>query len=251
LGSWRKSDQQVRATFRQPLPPRLSTLLIEAPNTLETEVRLTVRAPARFDKDYAAAQLLTEIARQRWLKGSPAPPDALEVRYDAYKLAGVITMRASAPPAEAAAALAAARATLQALSATVPPTAAEIERSRLEVLNAFTIRTDATSEPALALLDAQTYGANSNDATALLRAVTPADVRQLAAKLFDASSLATIAAGDSAKLKAELTRVGFSVETPEEMATAQAAPANPRPRSKEVQVSPLVPAAPPAPAKRP
>ena len=68
LGSWRKSEQIVPATFRQPLPPDPRTLVIDSPADQSVEVRLAVRGFARNDADAMAATLLAGVARNRWEK---------------------------------------------------------------------------------------------------------------------------------------------------------------------------------------
>ena len=68
LGVWRKSEQIIPATFRQPLPPDSRTLIINAPADQSVEIRLAVRGLARKDPDSIAAALLGHVARQRWEK---------------------------------------------------------------------------------------------------------------------------------------------------------------------------------------
>src|SRR5438034_2725383 len=55
LGVWRKSEQVIPATFRQPEAPDTRTLIINAPADQSGEIRVATRGLARSDRDYAAA----------------------------------------------------------------------------------------------------------------------------------------------------------------------------------------------------
>src|SRR6185369_10179025 len=71
LGVWRKSDQVVPATFRQPAAPDARTLIVNSPADQSVEVRLALRGFSRRDADTPAAELLALVARQRWIKQLP------------------------------------------------------------------------------------------------------------------------------------------------------------------------------------
>ena len=65
LGPWRKSEQIVPTTFRQPAPPDTRTLIVNVPGP-NVEVRLAARGIARSDPDFATATVLARVAQHRW-----------------------------------------------------------------------------------------------------------------------------------------------------------------------------------------
>jgi predicted Zn-dependent peptidase len=76
LGPWRKSEQIVPTTFRQPTPPDPRALIVNVPGP-SVEVRLAVRGVSRSDPDYYVANVLAKLAQQRWMN-TPATADELE-----------------------------------------------------------------------------------------------------------------------------------------------------------------------------
>jgi predicted Zn-dependent peptidase len=71
FGAWLKSDKKVPSTFRQPDDPDTKPLVIAGPAFGAVEVRYILRGLARSDKDFAASEILTRIARTRWEEGKP------------------------------------------------------------------------------------------------------------------------------------------------------------------------------------
>src|SRR6185369_12777267 len=65
LGPWRKSEQVVPTTFRQPNPPDTRTLIVNVPGPT-VEVRLAARGVARSDADFATTNVLARLAQHRW-----------------------------------------------------------------------------------------------------------------------------------------------------------------------------------------
>lgn len=231
LGAWRKSDKLVPATFRQPDAPDTRTLIIDMPGTESVEVRLAARALPRSDKDYAAATLLTLIARDRWQAALPELGKApFFVRHESHQLSGMFVMGATVRSTEAAPALESARTVLRALIET-QVTAAELERARSE---ATAIVSKSSMEPnaiADAWLDAEAYRLDANaDPLRAFAKLTPADLQRVAARLFRDATYATVAVGSAAQFKSELERAG-KVEVIGQEAQAKPSPPAPTPKN--------------------
>lgn len=221
LGSWRKSEGLVPATFRQPEAPDTRTLIVDLPGAETAEVRMAVRGLARSDKDYAAATVLEELARERWQALMPELKQrAFFVRHDAHLLPGIFVMGASVRVTDAGRALQTARKVLEDLAKT-PPTGTEFERARSAATATSNRRMEKPETLADLWLDASTYKLSSvSDSTRALSAVTPADVQRVAARLLsnvsagNASKAATdgtvvtVAVGSADLLKAELEKSG-------------------------------------------
>jgi predicted Zn-dependent peptidase len=209
LGSWRRSDSIVPATFRQPEAPDERTLIIDLPGAPTAEIRLATRGLARSDKDAAAAQILTLLVRDRWLAAVPElGKSAFFVRHESHLLSGAFVMGAAVNPAQAADALTAARNVLKTLAA-APPSAAEIEKARNEALAVFNKQLDNPASLANLWLDIETFKlASVDNQLRSLSQTTPADSQRLAAKLFLNTPVATIAVGSAAQLSADLQRAG-------------------------------------------
>jgi predicted Zn-dependent peptidase len=87
---------------------------------------------------------------------------------------------------------------------TTPATTAELDRAKTELsgeLSTMLVKPDAIADP---WLDADTYRLSApQDELALLRAVTAPDIQRVANRLFN-KSIVSVAAGESAPLKAAL-----------------------------------------------
>src|SRR5215213_6014568 len=126
LGPWRKSEQIVPTTFRQPTPPDAKTLIVNVPGP-SVEVRLAARGVARSDADYPTSLLLAKLAEHRWRASMPElASQPVFVRSESYVLPGSLVMGATVKELSAADALANARKVLDSLMST-PATAAELE----------------------------------------------------------------------------------------------------------------------------
>lgn len=66
FGAWEKSDKKVPATFAQPKTPDSKDFSIEMPNVEDDLRRYAIMTPARNDKDFYAAKILTEIWRNQF-----------------------------------------------------------------------------------------------------------------------------------------------------------------------------------------
>lgn len=209
LGSWRRSDSIVPATFRQPEAPDTRTLIIDQPGAPTAEIRLATRGLARSDRDAAIAQMLALLVRDRWLAAMPElGKSAFFVRHESHLLPGAFVLGAAVAPAQAADALTTARSVLQTLS-TAPPAAAEFEKARSEALAIFNRQLDTPAALANLWLDIETYKLGSvEEQLRSLNQVTPADVQRVAAKLFRNAPIAAVAVGSAAQLSADLQRTG-------------------------------------------
>ena len=203
LGPWRKSEQIVPTTFRQPNSPDTRTLIVNVPGP-NVEIRLAVRGVARSDADFAAATVLARLAQHRWQALSPElARKPVFVRNEAYVLPGAFVMGATITDVTAADSLTNAKKVIESLM-TTPATQAELDRARNEVVgetSALIAKSEALVDP---WLDADTYHLSApQDQLALLRAVTAAEVQRVANRIFN-KPLVSLAAGETAPLKAAL-----------------------------------------------
>ena len=121
LGVWRKSEQLIPATFRQPLTPDSRALVINAPADQSVEIRLAVRGFARQDPDIAAATLLGIVTRQRWEKLLPElSRSPVFVRHDTFALPGMFVMGSTVDNLLAGKALATAQEVIKSLAGSPP-----------------------------------------------------------------------------------------------------------------------------------
>ena len=203
LGPWRKSEQIVPTTFRQPVPGDPRTLIVNVPGP-NVELRLAARGVSRSDTDFPIALVLAKVAQQRWqATASDLPKKPVFVRSSAYVLPGAFVMGAAVTELTVADSLANARKVIESLMSTAPTTG-ELERAKTDVmaeLSTTLTKPDALPDP---WLDADTYHLSApQDQLALLRAVTAADVQRVANRLFN-KTIVSVVAGETAPLKAAL-----------------------------------------------
>ena len=203
LGPWRKSEQIVPTTFRQPNPADARILIVNVPGP-GVEIRLAARGVARSDTDFATALVLARVAHHRWQAKSPElNKQPVFVKTDAHVLPGAFIMGATVAELTAVDSLANARKVLDSLMST-PATAEELERARTEVINEISpniAKPEALPDP---WLDADTYRLSTpQDQIALLRSVTASEVQRVANRLFN-KNIASVVAGESTALKAAL-----------------------------------------------
>jgi zinc protease len=224
LGNWRKSEVIVPSTFKQPSVPDSRTLVINAPADQNVEIRLAVRGFARSDPDATAASLLASVARQRWEKLIPElTRSPVFVRRDAFAMPGMFVMGATVDNLLAGKALATARGVLRSLAST-PVTAAELEQAKNEVTAAANKERAKPDGLAEAWLDIEAYKLPSiEEQTRALTAISPDDLRRVAARLVDEKGIAAVIVGNSELLKTQIEQVG-KVEVMGEM--------EPKPESK-------------------
>ena len=204
LGPWRKSEQIVPTTFRQPTPPDARTLIVNIPGP-SVELRLAVRGVSRTDPDFHTAELLAKLAHHRWQGTTPElAKQPVFVRSDAYVLPGAFVMGAGVNSQTVVDTLANARKVIDSLM-TTPATPDELERAKTEVINEITAvlsKPESFPDP---WLDMDTYHlSEAQDQIALLRSVTATDIQRVASRLFKTGSVATVVTGETLQLKAAL-----------------------------------------------
>ena len=209
LGSWRKSDKRVPATFRMPDLPKTETLIVDMPGAEDVDVRLAVNSLSRSDRDYDVAKMIALLVRDRWQTGTPElNRNAFFVRNDSFLLNGMFVMGAAVPSSVGTKVLESAKATLRALIDS-PPSIAELERIRTEMVAEITKSSSAPSTLADVWLDAESYRLSSDsDQLRSISKVTAADVQRVASRLFRSANFASIAVGNAANIKPEFERAG-------------------------------------------
>jgi len=212
LGPWRKSEQIVPTTFKQPNPPDAKTLIVNVPGPT-VEIRLAARGVSRSDSDFHAATVMARLAQHRWQATMPElAKQPIFARTDAFVLPGAFVMGAAVNSLNAVDALANGRKVIDSLMNT-PATAEELERAKTEVINEVST---ALSKPEVLpdpWFDTDTYRLkDTQDQIALLRSVTASDIQRVASRLFKTHAIASVAAGETAPLKAALEgRVQYEV----------------------------------------
>ncbi len=212
LGPWRKSEQIVPTTFRQPAPPDAKTLIVNVPGP-SVEVRVATRGVSRTDPDFHTAEVLARVAQHRWQATTPElAKQPVFVRNDAYVLPGAFVMGTAVKTELAVDTLANARKVIDSLVATAA-TPDELERAKTEVINEMSAELSKPESFPDPWLDMDTYRlSEAQDQIALLRSVTALDTQRLATRLFKTASLATVVAGETLQLKAALQgRIPFEV----------------------------------------
>jgi zinc protease len=209
LGVWRKSEQLVPGTFRQPAAPDPRTLIINAPADQSVEVRLALRGLNRQDADATAATLLAALARQRWEKLLPElSRSPVFVRNDALALPGMFVMGASVDNLLAGKTLTTAREAIQSLASS-PVTIAEIEQAKRQEVALANKELATPDGVADAWLDADTYGLPSvAEQLRALNGISPVDVQRVAARLLHDGAFASVVVGNSDVVKTQLERYG-------------------------------------------
>ncbi|HWN12105.1 MAG TPA: insulinase family protein [Pyrinomonadaceae bacterium] len=209
MGTWRKSEAIVPATFKQPALPDPRPLLVHAPSDQSVEVRLAVRGVSRSDPDSAAASLLASVARQRWEKMMPdLARSPIFVRHDAFVLPGMFLMGATVENLLAGKALSAAREVLRSLASS-PATPAELDYARNEVISALSKLRSKPDGVAEAWLDIEGYKLPAIEEQArAMSAISSEDLRRMAGRLVDERGVASVVVGNSELVKTQLEQIG-------------------------------------------
>lgn len=209
LGAWRKSEQLVPATFRQPATPDSRTLIINAPADQSVEVRLAVRGFARQDTDALAAALLAGVARQRWEKLLPdLARKPVFVRHEGFMLPGMFVMGTTVENLLAGKALETAQEVIRSFAKS-PVTAPELEQAKIELISLANQEVSKADSLASGWLDVDTYGLPSMaEQMRLLNAVSPGDLQRAAGRLFRDGTFASVVVGNSELMKTQVERYG-------------------------------------------
>ncbi|HEX5876619.1 MAG TPA: pitrilysin family protein [Pyrinomonadaceae bacterium] len=212
LGPWRKSEQVIPTTFRQPNPPDPRILVVNVPGP-NVEVRLATRGVARSEPDFHASAVLAKLAQHRWQGMTPeSATQPVFARSEAYVLPGAFTMGTVTTSQTAVDSVANARKVLESLMNT-PATPVELERAKTEAVNevaVFIAKPENAPDP---WLDMDTYRLKDiQDHVGLLRSVTATDLQRVANRLFKSAALAAVVAGETLQLKPALQgRLEFEV----------------------------------------
>ena len=207
LGTWRKSERIVPATFRLPQPPAARVLLINTPADESAEIRLAVRGLARSDRDALAADLLAPVAQYRWEKLVPElARNPVHVRHQTHVLPGIFVMGAAVNSALATRTLKAAHEVLQSLAGG-PISAAELDSAKRDALATTNERLAKPEGQATAWSDIDTYKLPSIvEQRQLLNNISTADLQRTASRLFRDTTVAAVVVGNSELLKTDLER---------------------------------------------
>jgi predicted Zn-dependent peptidase len=208
LGGWRKSEELVPLTFRQPTQPDPRTLIANFPGSQAANVRLATRGLARGDRDFAAAALLAAIVRERWEKLLPESKANAFVRHEAHTLPGMFIMGVAVDNAAASKALETARTVLKSLVES-PVLPSEIEKAKTEAMMALEASGDSklSQKDKLAndWLNIEAYSLPpASDQMRTWNALSPADVQRVAVRLFRDPQIASVVVGNAENLKAQL-----------------------------------------------
>jgi zinc protease len=209
LGVWRKSEQIVPATFRQPLAPDPRTLIINAPAEQSVEIRLAVRGLARHDTDATTATLLAIVARERWQKLLPdLARNPVFVRHQAFSLPGMFVMGTTVDNLLAGKAIATAREVIKSIASS-PMTIAELEQAKGELLATINKELAKPDGIADAWLDIDTYGLTPvAEQMRSLSVISQNDLQRTATRLFSEGAFASVVVGNSELLKTQIERQG-------------------------------------------
>ncbi len=204
LGPWRKSEQLVPATFRQPEAPDQRTLIINGPADQSADVRVAVRGLARADNDFPAAMVLALIAQQRWVAQMPLlSRKPFFVRHEGHALPGMFVMGASIDAKSTVEVIESAKKVLGSLTQS-PPSEAEVAQARNELLTQFSNAIGKTETMVDFWLDGDTFKLPPiSERLKTLNALSAGDVQRVANRLFQNVPIASIALGDAQQLKAQ------------------------------------------------
>lgn len=205
LGTWRKSEQIIPTTFRQPEPPDPPTLIINAPSDQSAEIRLASRGLARSDRDFAASTILAIVARKRWETQSPElTRSPVFVRNETHFLPGMFVMGATVDNLLVSRTLKTAREVLQSLTR-APVSDTELTQSRNEAIAQFTKDLEWADGIARAWLDVDTFSLPSvSEQIRAFSSTSSSDLQRVAAALFGESRFASVVIGNSQQLKATI-----------------------------------------------
>ena len=209
LGIWRKSEQVVPATFRQPLKPDSRPLIVNAPGDQSVEVRFAVRGLARRDPDFLAASLLAHVARRRWETSVPElARTPLFVRHDAFSLPGIFVMGTTVDHLLAAKTLAAAQEIVKQLARSPVPTP-DLDQAKVDLLTMLNKEIADPDGLADGWLDMDTYGVDSAaEQIRRVNSITSADLHRTAGRLFSEGAYASVVVGNSGLVKTQLEPLG-------------------------------------------
>ena len=201
LGSWQKGDRTVPATFRQAAAVDPRVLMVDQAGANNAEIRLAVRGLPRSDRDAGAASLLAAIIKQRW-QSADNEISSPTVVHEAHALNGMFMLGGSVPTRSAAKAISTAQGVMHAI-AKEDPSMSELDTARKTVLTK-SVSLSPSESLADVWLDGESYKIAANNQADELNRISPADIRRVAARLFeDAAPQAIVVLGNAAELKSQ------------------------------------------------
>ena len=209
LGIWRKSEQVIPATFRQPHKPDPRILIVNAAGDQSVEIRFAVRGLSRRDPDALAAAILAHVARRRWETNLPElARTPIFVKHDAFSLPGQFVMGTTVDHLLASKTLAAAYDIARQLARNPVPVA-DLDQAKIDLL--ATLSKEMSDQDGLAesWLDIDTYGVDSSaEQIRKVNSITAADLQRTAGRLFGDGAYASVVVGNSQLVKTQLETLG-------------------------------------------
>src|SRR6202022_4558593 len=145
--------------------------------------------------------VLAAIIKQRWQSTDNEISSPLVV-HETHALNGMFMLGGNVPVQSAAKAVSNARALIHAI-AKEDPSLAELETARQTILTKY-VPSSPSESLADGWLDGETYKMAANNRADELNRISPADVRRVAARLFeDAAPQAIVVLGNAAELKSQ------------------------------------------------
>ena len=207
LGIWRKSEQVVPSTFRQPLQPDARTLIVNAPGDQSVEIRFAVRGLAKRDPDAPAADVLANVARKRWESSLPElSRTPIFARHDAFLLPGIFVMGTTVDHLLAAKTLAAAQDIAKQLARN-PVSALELDQAKADLLAKLNKEANDPDRQTDAWLDMDTYGVALADEIRQVNSLTVTDLQRVAGRLFNDAAYALVVVGNAELVKTQLEAI--------------------------------------------
>ena len=199
FGAWKKADNKVPATFRQPEAPTTGNFFVESPNYEKAEIRQAVRGLARNSKDFPASLILAKVLTERFQNAGGGTAAQVSSISEPHLLFGTFVIKAGVPADRASAFSEKARnpANLQEISA------AEFDKGKASLLAEMNSQTSDKSRLADLWLDVDTYKLSPVSRQYKdLQNVTLADVNNVLQNVVKKSPFVAVVVGDASKLKA-------------------------------------------------
>jgi zinc protease len=216
LGNWGKSDGLVPPTFAQPAPADVKPLMVDIPGQANAEIRFAARGLASNDTDKAAL-IFWAGAFEKKINASLPPECAggVKVSHSSHILPGLVLIGGSFP-AESAGKCYNAIAAVIAKADTDKVKPEDFNDTKNGILSA--VKTSNIDRAADLWLNADTFkwGGRVSDQLKMMNAATPADGDKVAVRIFWKSPVASVVAGDAAKIKPQFAAGTIFGMTPEQ-----------------------------------
>jgi predicted Zn-dependent peptidase len=207
LGSWRKSENIIPPTFRQPSAPDPAPLVVDAPDGASAEIRIAVRGVSRGDAGFYRGEILARVIRARLKTLNPELGNAPSfVRNDSHSLPGMFVMGTAVHATETRRALESLKRAMTSAT-TVKPSPEELDRAKTEAIATFRQQSEKKDGLMDQWLDIDTYKlASLNQQIKSFEAVTANDVQQEASKLFSEGGQVSVIVTGNREVAADFAR---------------------------------------------